>query len=155
LIIAQNAKNDENKKTIFGSTYFQYYSRNIFELKRSNDTFSQDETRVALFHQESNYSERYKPMGFHLSFARDSIKVESEPVNYAEFLEKIDRQQQVLELLNLGKKNANDISRELNISKANTYMTLSRLKEKGKVIKLADDNWQLKIEERYNDVPLS
>ena len=50
LIIAQTSKNDEGKKSMFGSTYFQYYSRNIFELKKSVDVCDKDETKVAFFH---------------------------------------------------------------------------------------------------------
>jgi len=144
LTIAQTSKNDEGKKTIFGSTFFQYYSRNIFELKKSPDIADKDETKVALFHTEGNYSGKYDPIGFRLAFTESSIKVSRESVSYGEFLEKVNRQQMVLELLKAGPLTTEQIKDKLEISRANADQLMKRLREKKRVVK-TDNGWGLLI----------
>jgi len=143
LIIAQTSKNDEGKKSMFGSTYFQYYSRNIFELKKSVDVCDKDETKVALFHNEGNYSGKYDPIGFRLNFTSDSIKVARESVTYGEFLEKINRQQMLLEILKDGPLSNAEIADKLQVSQANVRMTTKRLSDKKKICKTESGLWGL------------
>lgn len=145
LTIAQTSKNDEGKKTIFGSTFFSYYSRNIFELKKSVDTLDKDETKVALFHQEGNYSGRYDPIGFRLNFTSETIKVTREPVNFGEFTERINRQQQLLEILKDGALTNAQIADKLQISQANVRMTTKRLSDRKKIVKTEGGAWGLLI----------
>ncbi len=143
LIIAQNSKNDEGKKSIFGSTFFSYYSRNIFELKKSVDTLDKNETKVALFHQEGNYSGRYDPTGFRLNFTPEMIKVTREPVTYGEFMEKINRQQQLLELLKDGALSNEQIADRLQVSQGNVRITTKRLSDKKRIVKTEGGAWGL------------
>jgi hypothetical protein len=143
LCIGQTSKGEEGKKTIFGSTYFQYYARNIFELRKSTDVCDKDETKVALFHTEGNYSGKYDPMGFRLHFTPETIKVEREAVNYAEFLEKVNRQAGLLEMLKDGPLTNKDIAEKLQISEANVRMTTKRLRDHKKIIKLESGAWGL------------
>ena len=143
LIIAQNAKGEEGKKTIFGSTYFQYYSRNIFELKKSSDALDRDETKVALFHTEGNYSGKYDPIGFHLYFTPTSIKVEREAVDFGEFMEKVNRQQMLLAILKDGSLTTAEVADKFQISQATAKMTITRLANRKLVIKTASGAWGL------------
>ena len=145
LLIAQTSKNEEGKKTIFGSTYFGYYSRNIFELKKSVDALDKDETKVALFHTEGNYSGKYDPIGFRLNFTPETIKVTREPVTYGEFLEKINRQQQLLEILKDGPLKNEQIADKLQISQGNVRATTKRLSDKKKIVKTENGAWGLLI----------
>jgi biotin operon repressor len=145
LNIAQTSKSEEGKKTIFGSTYFQYYSRNIFELKKSSDVYDKDETKVALFHNEGNYSRKYDPMGFRLSFTPLSIQVEREPIDFGEFMERVNRQKQVVETLKDGPLSTDEIKDKLEISRANADMLTKRLRDKKKIIKTEDGKWGLLI----------
>ena len=64
LIIAQNSKGEDNKKTIYGSTYFTYYARNIFEVKAKQDQLDEDKMHMILLQEESNYSKKHQPIGF-------------------------------------------------------------------------------------------
>jgi len=145
LIIAQTSKGDEGKKSIFGSTYFQYYSRNIFELKKSADVIDKDETRVALFHTEGNYSGKYDPIGFRLTFSPDSIKVEREAVDFREFLDKVNRQQQLLEILKDGALTNTEIADKLQISQINVRAVTKRLADKKRIVKTESGAWGLLI----------
>lgn len=143
LLIGQNAKNEEGKKSMFGSTFWEYCSRNIFELRKAKEGISPDETSVALFHKESNYSGKYDAQGFHLYFTKDSIKIENETVDYAEFVEKINRQKQALELLKRGALTTEEIKEGLGITRANTDQLLKRLRAKTLITKNPDGKWGL------------
>ena len=145
LSIAQTSKNEEGKKTIFGSTYFQYYSRNIFELKKSSDAYDKDETKVALFHKEGNYSGKYDPIGFRFHFSPTSIKVEREPVDFGEFMERINRQKLLLELLKDGALTTDQIKDKMEISRANADMLIKRLRDKKRIVKNKEGAWGLLI----------
>ncbi len=145
LIIAQNAKGEDNRKTIFGSTYFQYYSRNIFEIRKSSDALDKEETKVALFHTAGNYSGKYDPIGFHLYFSPTSIKIEREAVDFGEFMEKANRQQMLLEMLRDGPLTNAEIADKLQISQGNTRITVKRLADKKKIVKTETGAWGLLI----------
>ncbi len=143
LVIAQNSKNDEGKKTIFGSTFFGYYSRNIFELKKSVDVLDKNETKVALFHQEGNYSGRYDPIGFCLNFTPEMIKVTREPVSFGEFMYKVNRQQQLLEILKDGSLTNAQIADRLQVSQGNVRITTKRLSDKKRIVRTEGGAWGL------------
>ena len=145
LIIAQNAKNEENKRSIFGSTYFSYYSRNIFELRKSSDILDKDESSVALFHKESNYSGKADPIGFHFHFTRETIKVEREAVNYGEFADRVSRQKLLIELLKDGALSNIEIAQKLEISQGNVRILTKRLADKKQIVKTEGSKWGLLI----------
>lgn len=148
LIIAQNAKSEtENKKTIYGSVYFTYYARNIFELKAKVDELNEDSIHLALLHQESNYSKRYSPLGFRLDYTDTTIKIESEPISISEFLEKASQTKALLEFLRDGAKSVKAISTELGLSDNRARVLLSRSKKRGLIINLGSGMWGLAITE--------
>lgn len=147
LIIAQNAKGEENKKTIYGSTYFTYYSRNIFELKAKVDEINEDTVHLALLHQESNYSKRYPALGFCVDYTDTTIKIESESVSLSQFLEKASQTKALLEFLKDGAKSVKAISINLGVSDKHARTLLSRTKKRGLTIDLGSGMWGLTIEE--------
>ena len=145
LILAQNAKGEETgKKTIFGSTYFTYYARNIFELRGKQDERNEDEMHIALFHQESNYSKKFQPMGFNLSYTESTIKIVSEPVSLSEFLERASQTKNVLEFLKDGGKTRQAISEELGISPKQVGVILNRALKRNLVVSLGSGLWGLR-----------
>ncbi len=141
IIIGQNAKNEEGKKTIFGSAYFTYYSRNIFELKGKPDEINVDEMHAALFHEWSNYSKKYPPLGFNLSYTDSTIKIVPENVSLSQFLERANLTRTLLEFLRDGPKSVKAISDELELSDKRTRTLLSQQKKKKRVIDLGSGMW--------------
>lgn len=141
LIIAQTSKGDEGKKSIFGSTFFTYYSRSIFELVKAED-IGEDNMHIALFHRWCNVFKTHPPMGLAFHFNDTGIKVESEPVSIREFLAKIGVQQKVLEILKSGAMTTKEIMETLEISRNNADITLKRLRDKGRIVKV-EDKWGL------------
>lgn len=134
LIIGQVTK-DENTKTkkVFGSHFFTYYSRNIWEISKS-EGISDDEYDLALFHRSPNLSAPLKPIGFRFHWNETGLSIERQPVNVAEFMTKVSSQLRILELLRHGPKKPKDIAMEIDTSENTVRVLLSKLKKKGKVL---------------------
>ena len=147
LIIAQNSKAEEGRKTIFGTTFFTYYSRNIFELKRFGDFDEKIESYVALIHTDANYSGKHDPMGFHLSFTPNSIKVEPTHVTYAQLVEKAQSQVKILAILREANTDMtlHDLAVATGTKEATLSVLLNKLKGKGQVVSRARGTWGLSI----------
>ena len=144
LIIAQNAKNEnENRKTIFGSTFYTYYARNIFELKGKDDEINGNRTHLAMFHQEANYSRKYPPVGFCIDYTDTTINISRETPSLSQFLEKVNLTRTLLEFLKNGAKSVKAISTELNLSDNRTRVLLSQAKKRSLVINLGSGIWGL------------
>ena len=146
LILAQTSKEGDargrKKKSIYGSTFFEYYARSIFELCKA-ESIGEDEVSVALFHRSANLTKLQKPIGFRFNFNENKTEIIREAVSYPEFLEKVNRQFQILELLKRMPLKTAEIMEALEIKRGNADMTLKRLKDKQKVIKLEDGRWGL------------
>ena len=141
--LAQTSKNqDDKRKTIFGSTYFTYYARNIFELCKSDDT---DVMRIALFHRSSNLSKLYNPMGFRIDYNGNKMEIKREAVSYGEFIKKISGQASLLESLKVSPKSARELAEDIGWAESSTRVLLSRLKKQGRVINLPDKTWGLVV----------
>ena len=143
LIIGQNAKNEEGKKTIYGSTFFTYYSRNIFRIQASREQISEDEKSVALIHEDSNFSKKYQPMGFRLTYTDTTIKIVQEVANMSQFLDKVSITRDLLEYLKSGSKTVKAIGSELDLSDSRVRTLLSQLKKRNLVINLGSGLWGL------------
>ncbi len=147
LIIAENSKGeDTEKKSIFGSTYFNYYGRNIFELRGKQDELDEDQMHISLFHRESNYSKKYQPIGFNLSYTDSTIKIVSEPVSLSSFLERASQTKSLLEFLKDGAKSRQAIAQTLGTSNNRTNVILNRAKNRGLIVNLTSGMWGLATE---------
>ena len=149
LIIAQNAKGGESgQKTIYGSTYFTYYARNIFELKRARDQNLETEMSVGLFHIESNYSRKYPPMGFNIAYSDQAIRIAAEEINLGQFMERISQADQILALLKEGAMTLKGIAESLSTTENQARVVLHRLRDRGKVTAIGQGLWGLKFTEK-------
>lgn len=145
LIIAQNSKGDEGKKTIFGSTFFTYYARNIFELKRFGEFDEKIEQNVALINVENNYTTKHEPMGFHLTFHPSSITIERMNVNINQLKESANAQSKIMSCLNnaRGPVAIKDIQVITGVSMDVLKVLLSKLKARNEVVNLERGYWGL------------
>lgn len=144
LIIAQTTKDEESqRKRIFGSHFFEYYSRNMWEIVKA-ESISDEEYNIALFHRSPNLTALLKPIGFHLHYNETGLTIARQSVNLGEFIARITTRQRILEhLKNEGLKTTAEIVDSLSITRTNADVTLKRLREGGKVVKV-DDKWGLK-----------
>lgn len=144
LIIAQTRKgDDEKKKTIYGSTYFTYYARNIFELCASQEPY-EDTQHLGLFHRECNLGRKMQPMGLRLEFSQDGgINIEREPISVAEFAQKVSVSQLVLNALKEGAMTSKELKEQLDVSRGSIDMAVKRLRELRKIIDTGSKKWGL------------
>ncbi len=145
LIIAQNSKSEEGKKTIFGSTYYTYYSRNVFELRKGKDTLNEDELHIALVHTEGNYSKKYSPIGFKVTYTSTSILIEGEETSWAQLKDRIEDTEAICEFLRQIRRLANiaEISKAIDKNEERTRVVLSLLKKRGKTVNPERGLWGL------------
>lgn len=143
LIIGQTAKDPKAKvKSTFGSTYFEYYARNIFEVRKVE---SEGDSRVdvALFNTYCNIARRQPPMGFNLNFNGTGITIEREDVRtVAEFMERLSVSDRILQHLKSGKCDVKTIMDTLELKRNTVDQALNRLKRKGKIVKVGNE-WAL------------
>jgi len=142
LIIGQTAKGQDSNKTIFGSTYFTYYARNIFELTPAIENEGSS-LKLGLFHRECNFNQKHKPIGIGVKFSPDAIELERINVDMDDFLGKMKDTYNILQVLKSGAKDVNQIAKATGIKMPSLRVTLSRLKKQGKVINLATGMWGL------------
>lgn len=149
LIAAQTSKADEDgrKKTIYGTTFFSYYARNIFELCSSEDDYG-DVKHLGLFHRECNLGKRSQPIGFRLDFGENGgIKVEREPLSVAEFAHKVSTSKLILEALKQGAMSSKELQEQLDVSRGSVDMAIKRLRGQNRVVDTGEKRWGL-IENR-------
>jgi hypothetical protein len=144
LIIAQTSKDRKAKvKSTYGSVFFEYLARNIFELRKTHED-SEDEFDIALFNTFCNLTRKAKPMGYHLSFTDHSINVQQAEITAPDLIERLGTWSRIYDLLKRnGKAPAKQISDELGVSLDIVSKTLRRYGQKGKVAKLPDSSWGL------------
>lgn len=141
LIIGQESKNEEGKKSIYGSVFYRYYSRNIFALKNSKDQLSKDEGTVALIHEDANYSGLYPPMGFRLTYTDTTIKIVHTEANMSQFMDRVSLTKDLLDYLTKGARPVKAIADELGITDNRVRIMLSQLKRRNKVTNLGSGVW--------------
>ena len=141
LILAQTSKDIESKrKTIYGNALFTYYSRNIWELCKTEPT-DEHTVDVALFQRESNLTKHYPNMSFRFSFGTDSTSIERQPVNIAEFITKVTMKGAILDELRGGSLSVKELSDRIGHKENPTRVVLTRLKKQGLVINLESGLW--------------
>lgn len=143
LIIGQTSKDEEGRrKRIFGSVYFEYYSRSIWELCKS-EQISDDELDVALFHRSCNLTSLQRPMAFHLHHNDTGLTIERTPLDIAEFRTRVSASSQVYEALKSGALSVDEIADKIDIAKDTIRVALTRLKKKERVVSLERGRWGL------------
>lgn len=137
IILAHNAKNSEGKKSVYGSMFFQALARSVWEVKKVQNT-DENEIDIGLFHRKPPpFSKLQKPIGFKFKFDTDKTFVYPEsPKNIGEFLQQMGTQDRIYELLRGGALEVKEIAETLEITPANASMSIGRLENKHKVVKV-------------------
>jgi len=147
LIIGQTAKSDNNNKnkTIFGSTYFTYYARNIWELSSGTNEYD-DIQHLALFHRECNLGKRMQPIGLQVTYMDNGgIKIERESISLAEFAHKVSIAMKIKEELKHGAKTSKELQDALDATRGSIDTTIQRLKKTNQIIDTGNKKWGLVV----------
>lgn len=140
LVIGQTSKDRENKhKSVFGSTYFEYYARNLYELRKVQEE-GEDDIDLALYNTYCNLGRRTPAQGFHISFTDQGTRIESQAITAPELVERLGTQNRILKALREEPIGAKELAEMLGIASNTVRQSLKRMKSKGLVIKV-DDRW--------------
>ena len=74
LTLAHTTKADTEKKTPFGSAFWTYYARSVWEIKREPNEVS-GQQNIGLFHRKVNNSSLHEPIGYQIQFLSTEINV--------------------------------------------------------------------------------
>jgi len=141
LIIGQTSKDEGGKKSIYGSTFFRYYSRNIFRIQENKDKSTEDEMVIALIHEDANFSKKYPPIGFRLTYTDETISIAQEEVSISQFMERANQTMRLMNFLKDGPKTVQAIMLELDTGRNNAQKLLSTLKKRTMVVNLGSGLW--------------
>ncbi len=140
IIIGQTSKGD-GKKSVFGSTYFEYYARCVWEL-RGSQSEDKDELAVGLFNRKLNFARKHKPMGFKFTFNGNSTTVSrTDPSSIPELVEHMSVSQQIRQKLFKGALHPKELAEEIGVPPNTVYQTLNRFE--GKLFVRVGDKWGL------------
>ena len=141
LAIAHTQKG-EGKRTVFGSQFFEAGGRQIWELRRDEES-DEKELILGLFHNKSNISGRRQPMGYILSYGEDSLSIRKHDLKQTTLVKSLPTRQQIERiLLNDGAKTTKEIVEELGKPRTNIDVALKRMKDTGIVRKKEDETWE-------------
>ena len=150
LIIGQTSKDKESKeKSTYGSTYFEYMARSVWELRKSEDE-DEGEINIAMFQKYFNFGKRYHPIGLKICFeGNDTITIGAQDTRtIAAFLERQGANTRILEKLKSGAMTVNELSKALELPRDTVKQALNRLCKKQKVVKLSaekEPRWGLPL----------
>lgn len=149
LIVGQTSKEVDSKdarKSVYGSTFFEYYARNIFHLRKVQEE-GEDSLDLALFNTYCNLGKRHNPLGIHLNFNENGIHLQRQDVRtVAEFVHLLGTGARILIYLRDANRpvNSTDLAQALDLSQGATAMALKRLKDKGRIVKVGNE-WGLSL----------
>lgn len=145
LLIHHTSKDKaEKRKTPFGSAYFWNQTRSIWEIRHVHEP-GETEMEVALFHRKANFSQAFKPLAYHFTFAPGAIVVTGKPItSVKEFLAQLSHPQQILAYFRMDgrPKSVAELHETLDIPANSIAVALGRLKDKGQTV-LLDGKWAL------------
>ena len=146
LILAHTSKDKLSKnKTIFGSVYFEAQARNIWHLKKRQESGEDSLDLLIKNTKPPPFSKKQQDLAYHVDFSDDTIKISKErPAEVGEFLQELSTSTRIIEYLKDNPKSTpKDIATNLGLTDGNVRISLKRLREKNLVVKLDGDNYGL------------
>ncbi|MDD4874692.1 MAG: AAA family ATPase [Dehalococcoidales bacterium] len=146
-IIAQTSKGEgTDKRSIFGSTYFTYYARSIFEITRSDSDFAGNEMHIGVFHRWCNLAKLNDPLGISVKFSEtgDSVSMEKEELSIVDFMSKVSTSQKIVEILKRSPKTTEELVNLTGLKRNTIDKAMERLRVKKQIIRSGDgEKWGL------------
>jgi hypothetical protein len=154
LILAHTAKangDTDTKKSIYGSVFFEAQARSVWQVTK---TINGESIELSLNHMKSPpFQKRQQPIGIKIDYDPSGYMniglCEPDDTRVDAFIEKMETQNRILDLLKEGVMTARQIADKLKISENNCRNKLSILKKKQSIVKVA--NGYGLVEKRFND----
>lgn len=149
LIIGQTSKDKEAKvRSTYGSTFFEYLSRNVWELRKVQEE-GEDSLDIAMYNTYHNLGPKFRPMGYHVSFTETETHIEKGAITARELVARIGTGEQIRQLLlKQGAMTVKDIIDKLELSNNAVRLSISRLTKKG-IIQRVGEGYGVAIQKEY------
>ncbi len=86
LTLAHTTKADTERKTPFGSAFWSYWARSVWEIKREQSDKANIQN-MGLFHRKVNNSQLHEPLGYQIQFLPNQINVNGFDITDSETLD--------------------------------------------------------------------
>jgi hypothetical protein len=146
-----NGENNTNKKSIYGSVYFEAQARSVWEITKEIDGAG---LNITLTHRKSPpFQKRHDPLGIRFEYDDNGYlsiglgEVKESPDGY---LVKIGTQNRILDALKSGNKTVPQICKIVDLDENNVRNALTELKKKGRVSNPTRGTWGI-TEQRFSD----
>ncbi len=154
LILAHTAKNNNgetNGRSIYGSVFFEAQARSVWQLSKEPNGNSID---ISLNHMKSPpFQKKQDPIGIRINYDIDGYMsiglCEPDDANVNAYIEKMETQNRIMDLLKTGVITVKEIAAKLGISENNVRNKLSILKKKQMVVKVG--NGYGLVEKRFSN----
>lgn len=135
LVLAHTSKEERRVKTPYGSVFFMYQPRSVWELRRVQD-ISKGEMNLALVHRKANVSALCDPLALNLKFQDNSIMVTSLDINeMPEMSSFLPLEERMTNALSNGLMTEQELANELDITMGEVSGIMRRLLAQGRVRK--------------------
>jgi len=143
LIIAHNSKDQDRKKSVYGSIFFSNLARSVWEVKKSQEV-GDDIMEVSLTHRKANRRLEL-PIGLSYSFdeAINTTTVKTIDLATTSLSDQLPLSFQIKDLLRSGSQTVADIAEILSVTTSTARGTLNRMLKKEIVVRLKDGEWGL------------
>ncbi len=146
LLLGHTSKDREQKKSIFGSMFFEAIPRSVWEVTKSQDV-GEDNLYVGLFHRKVNLGRLQRPLGFRFSYNGTATTVCKQDASVIEeFVARMSLNQRILAALRQSPRNAAALVEDLGAKRNSVDQSLKRLRDKGIIVK-SGDVWGIVHEE--------
>lgn len=150
-ILAHTAKAGDNKRSIYGSVYFEAQARSVWEI---NKDIEGSGLNITLVHRKSPpFQKRHDSLGMRFEYDDDGYlqvglgKVKETPDAY---LVELGNQERIIDILKSGKVQFKDLLKKSCLGENILRVTLSNLKKDNKIINISRGVYGLP-EQRFND----
>jgi len=128
ILIGQTSKNEKGQRSVFGSTYFQYMARAVWEFQRAER--NEHKLEIGLFQRHANLGPPCAPLGLRFSYFEDGTIIERvDVVEIPGLAEKLPIQMQLKQLLlHHAPLTVKQIAEELELSESSIRVALHRNK---------------------------
>ena len=127
----------------FGSAYFFNWARAVFFVKKADESDTEHEMDVGIFHKKANEAALSSSRGFLFRFLDESVTVKHKQLtDTAEFVQQMSCRVRIEQALKLGKMSTDDLVATTSDSRETITRTLGRMRDKDQVVKMGD-TWGL------------
>jgi hypothetical protein len=136
LIIAHTSKSQNGeKKTIYGSMFFEAIARSVWEVNGDQDDGA-DDINISMRHAKANMAKKHATLGFNVNFADDKTVITTiDPKSYSGLVERMGANTKILQCLKNKPMSQDELVKNTGLTNNNVYVALLRLKKKNLITK--------------------